>query len=74
MTKFFLEERFIQDFNREPNSLFIVFNFHQWPNKETSSAVFREYGHEEIEKLVELYQRRITTLHVIYVSGSTALY
>lgn len=60
MTEFFLEERFIQDFGREPNSLFIVFNFHQLPNKETSSAVLREYGQEEIEKLVELYSTVLT--------------
>ena len=51
--EFFLEERFIKHLGGEPHSLFNVFDFQIWPDKE--SEEFRVYGDEEIDKLVDLY-------------------
>ena len=59
-TEFFLEERFIQDLAGEPHSLFAIFDFHQWPNRETHQDEFRQYGQEEIEKLVQIYSPVLT--------------
>ena len=50
---FFLEERFIKHIAGEPHSLFNVFDFKAWPDKDTEE--FRSFGDDEIEKLVELY-------------------
>ena len=51
--EFFLEERFIKHIGGEPHSLFNVFDFQIWPDKE--SEEFRVYGDEEIDKLVDTY-------------------
>ena len=53
VAEFFLEERFIKHLGGEPHSLFNVFDFQIWPDKE--SEEFRVYGDEEIDKLVDLY-------------------
>lgn len=54
-SEIFLEERFVKHLREEPLSLFIVFDFHQWPNKEENPDDFNNFGNEEIDKLVELY-------------------
>ena len=48
---FFLEERFIKHIGGEPHSVFNIFDFHCWPDKDSES--FKTYGNEEIEKLVQ---------------------
>ena len=39
----------------DPHSLFGVFDFKVWPDKNTQAEEFRQYGDEHIEQLVELY-------------------
>ena len=57
MTKcFFLNDSFNNHLRREPHSLFNVLDFKMWPDKNTQTEEFRQYGDEEIEKLVALYE------------------
>ena len=50
---FFLEERLIKHIGGEPHSLFNIFDFHCWPDKDSPS--FKSYGDEEIERLIQTF-------------------
>ena len=53
-TIFFLEERFVKYFKEEPHSLFSVFNFKLWPDR-NSGEQFKKFGEDQIERLINLY-------------------
>ena len=40
--------------------MFAIFDFHQWPNRETHQDEFRQYGQVEIENVVQIYRPVLT--------------
>ncbi|MES9884373.1 MAG: hAT transposon family protein [Sedimenticola sp.] len=56
----FLEERFTKHLEGEPHSLFNAFDFHIWPNKDTSPEEFSTFGDDSIDKLFTIYAPLLT--------------
>lgn len=56
----FIEERFVKHLEGEPHSLFSVFDFHIWPNKDSDKDEFRTFSDDNIEKLFTMYAPLLT--------------